>query len=141
MNLYILPFKYSEESFGSCLPSSFYLMLAWSSSILFKTEFGVSSPDTCWRGCFFSVFLIKKSKFYLEIVIFSWVVDFFEIILAFSLKQDLVYSHQPLAEEWLFFEFLIRKEPFVAEENLGLHKRELLKYHLFLFYFVRGVCQ
>ena len=55
--------------------------------------------------------------------------QFLENILAFTLKQDLVYSHQSLAEEWLFFEFLIRKELFVAEENLGLHKRELLKYH------------
>ena len=41
------------------------------------------------------------SHFSLKIVIFSWVVEFLENILAFSLKQDLVYSHQSLAEERL----------------------------------------
>ena len=53
----------------------------------------------------------------------SWVVDFLESILAFSLRQCLVYSHQSLAEEWLFFVFLIKKEVLVVEENSGLHKR------------------
>ena len=41
------------------------------------------------------------SYFSLKIVIFSWVVEFLENILAFSLKQDLVYSQQSLAEERL----------------------------------------
>ena len=57
-----------------------------------------------------SGFLLKFSLLYefsflpyfsLKIVIFSWVVEFLENILAFSLKQDLVYSHQSLAEEKL----------------------------------------
>ena len=56
-------------------------------------------------------------------------VEFLESILAFSLKRDLVYSHRSLAEEWLFFVFLIKQEVFVVEENSGLHKRGLLKYH------------
>ena len=41
--------------------------------------------------------------FSLKIVIYSWVVEFLENILAFSLKQDLVYSHQSLAEERLLY--------------------------------------
>ena len=52
-------------------------------------------------------------------------VEFLESILAFSLKRDLVHSHQSPAEEWLFFVLLIKKEFFVAQENSGLHKREL----------------
>ena len=35
----------------------------------------------------------------------SWVLEFLENILAFSLRQYLSYSHQPLAEEWLFLCF------------------------------------
>ena len=56
-------------------------------------------------------------------------VEFLESILEFSLKRDLVYSHQSLAEEWLLFVFLMKNEVFVAEKNSGLHKTELLKYH------------
>ena len=56
-------------------------------------------------------------------------VEFLESILAFSLKRDLVYSHQSLAVEWLYLVFLIKKEVFVAEENPRLHKTELFKYH------------
>ena len=56
-------------------------------------------------------------------------VEFLENILALSLKQDLVYFHQSLAEEWLFFAFLIKKRKvFVAEENSGSHKWEILTY-------------
>ena len=49
--------------------------------------------------------------------------EFSESILAFSLKQYLLYSHQLLAEKWLFFVFFIKKEVFIAEENSDLHKR------------------
>ena len=48
-----------------------------------------------YKFSFFSYFIIK-------IVIFSRVVEFLENIVAFSKKQDLVYSHQLLAEERLF---------------------------------------
>ena len=44
----------------------------------------------------------------------SWVVEFLEYILAFSLKQYLLYSHKSRAGEWLFFVFLIKTEVFVA---------------------------
>ena len=55
-------------------------------------------------------------------------VEFLESILAFSLKRYLVYSHQSMAEE-LFFVLLLKKEVFVAAENSGLHKRELVKHY------------
>ena len=32
-------------------------------------------------------------------------------------------SNQSLAQEWLFFAFLIKKEVLVVEKNSGLHKR------------------
>ena len=57
-------------------------------------------------------------------------VEFLENILAFSFKQDLVYSRQSLAEEWLLYLFFNEKRKvFVAEENSVLYKRESLKYH------------
>ena len=57
-------------------------------------------------------------------------VEFLEHVLAFSLKQDLVYFYLSFAEEWLFFRvFSIESKFFAAEEKLGWHKRELLKYH------------
>ena len=57
-------------------------------------------------------------------------VEFLENILPFSLKQDLVYFHLLLAEEWLLFcVFSKESKFFVAEEKSVLHKRELLKYH------------
>ena len=40
-----------------------------------------------------------------------------------------MFSHQSLAEEWLCFVFLVKKEKSVAKENSGFHKGELLKYH------------
>ena len=52
----------------------------------------------------------------------SWVVEFLENILVFSLKQYWLYSHQSLAKDSLFFVFLIKIEVFVSEENSGLHK-------------------
>ena len=51
-------------------------------------------------------------------------VEFLENISAFSLKHSL----QSLAEEKLFFVYLIKKV-FVAEENPGFYKRELLQHH------------
>ena len=44
-------------------------------------------------------------------------VEFLEHVLAFTLKQDLLYFHLSFAEEWL------------AKKKSGLHKRELLKCH------------
>ena len=64
----------------------------------------------------------------------SWVVEFLESILAFYLKQYLLYSHQSIDEEWLFFVFFIKNKVFRAEENSGLHKR-IIFMNLFQFNF------
>ena len=108
MIFYILSFTYFEESFGAFFALQI-LMLAkilapfaclfsnrWSSFCKFLI-IGLISGLKFSLLCKFS-FL---SYFSLKIVIFSWVVEFLEDILAFSLKQDLVYSHQSLAEEKL----------------------------------------
>ena len=51
-----------------------------------------------------------------------------------------MFFHKSLAEGWLCFVFLIKKEKPVVKEKSGLHKGELLKYHesfliLVFFYF------
>ena len=45
---------------------------------------------------FFACVFNKNSKFCLKIVMFPWVAETFENILAFSVKQDLVYSNSHL---------------------------------------------
>ena len=50
-----------------------------------------------------------------EILIFSRVVKLLEKVLALSLKLDLVFPHQVLAEKWLLFVFLIIKRKFCVE--------------------------
>ena len=67
-------------------------------------------------------------------------VEFLENFLPSSLKQDLVYFHLLLAEEWLLFcSFSKERKLFVAEVKSGLLKRELLKYHeLFLILVLEG---
>ena len=44
---------------------------------------------------------------FFSVPILSWVVKFLKNILSFSLKQELVYSHQSRSEEWLFCLLLI----------------------------------
>ena len=58
-------------------------------------------------------------------------VEFLEKVQALSLKLDLVFPHQSIAEECLLFSvFLVRKRKvFLAEENSCLCKRKLLKYN------------
>ena len=98
-------FKYFEESFGA-----FFVL-----QLLMLTQ--SLAPFACL--CSFSKFsiiglisglklsLLYKfsflSYFSLKIGMFFWVVEFLENILAFSLKQDLVYSQQSLAEERLLY--------------------------------------
>ena len=50
-------------------------------------------------------------------------VELLEKFLVFSLRLHLVVPLQSLAEEWLFFVFLMKKEVFVADVNSGLHKK------------------
>ena len=98
-------FKYFEESFGA-----FFVL-----QLLMLTQ--SLAPFACL--CSFSKFsiiglisglklsLLYKfsflSYFSLKIGMSFWVVEFLENILAFSLKQDLVYSQQSLAEERLLY--------------------------------------
>ena len=50
----------------------------------------------------------------------SWVVEFLENILAFSLKRYLLYSPQSLAEEWLFFCVFNKNRSLCGWGELGL---------------------
>ena len=56
-------------------------------------------------------------------------VEFWEIVVAFSLKLDSVFPHHSLAEKRFFSHVFNKKKALVAEENLDLQKWELLKYH------------
>ena len=51
-------------------------------------------------------------------------VEFLENVLAFSLKQELVYSYQFLTEEWVFLCFNNKNDFFVLEVSSGLHEKE-----------------
>ena len=53
-------------------------------------------------------------------------VEFLESVQPFCLKEDLLYLHLSLAEEWLLF-YVFSKESklFVDEEKSGLYKREI----------------
>ena len=89
MIFHILSLKYFEESFGEffCPPAS-NVNTKFSTFCLFM-----------FIVTFQSLVKFVVWSFVFKIVIFSWVVEFLENILAFSLKQDLVYSHKSLAEE------------------------------------------
>ena len=102
MIFHILSFKYFKEGFGAFFALQL-LMLAQSLApfACLLSSFRKFSIIGFISGLKFSL-LCKfsfLSYFSLKIVIFSWVVEFLEDILAFSLKQDLVCSHQSLAEE------------------------------------------
>ena len=79
-----------------------------------------------WREIFIFISGFLTSFFSLEILIFLCVEDFSKNVLPFFFKQDVIYSHHSLAEEEVFSD---ERKPLVAEQKLGLHKRELLKYH------------
>ena len=101
-------FKYFEEGFWAFLARQLLMLprsLApfaclfsnWKSSSWKFSIIGLISAlkfSLLYKFSFLSYFSIK-------VVIFFWVVEFLKNILAFSLKQDLVYSHQSLAEERL----------------------------------------
>ena len=48
-----------------------------------------------------------------QILIFSWVMEILEKFLAFSLKLDLVFPHQRLAEEVVFCVFNKKSNSFL----------------------------
>ena len=102
MIFHILSFKYFKEGFGAFFALQL-LMLAQSLApfACLLSSFRKFSIIGFISGLKFSL-LCKfsfLSYFSLKIVIFSWVVEFLENISSFSLKQDLVYSHQSLSEE------------------------------------------
>ena len=79
-----------------------------------------------WREIFIFISGFLTSFFSLEILILLCVEEFSKNVLPFFFKQDVIYSHHSLADEEVFSD---ERKPFVAEQKLGLHKRELLKYH------------
>ena len=103
MIFHILSFKYFEESFGEFFALQLLMLTQSLAPFACLCSFCKFSIIGLISGLKFS--LLYKfsflSYFSLKIVIFSWVVEFLENILSFSLKQDLVYSHQSLAEERL----------------------------------------
>ena len=64
---------------------SWLVELRKSFSVLFKTRFGVPHQSLADEVVFDA--FNKKTKFFLEIVLFSWAVEFLESILAFTLKD------------------------------------------------------
>ena len=98
---FILSFKYFEECFGEFFALQLLMLTQSLAPFACLCSFCKFSIIGLISGLKFS--LLYKfsflSYFSLKIVIFSWVVEFLENISSFSLKQDLVYSHQSLSEE------------------------------------------
>ena len=69
-----------------------YLFFNWWSSSFKFLIIGLTS------GLIF-LYRFRNLFFILEILIFSWVVEFLEHLLAFSLKQDLVYLHLSFGDQ------------------------------------------
>ena len=105
MIFHILSFKYFEESFGEFFALQLLMLTQSLAPFACLCSFCKFSIIGLISGLKFS--LLYKfsflSYFSLKIVIFSWVVEFLENILALSLKQDLVYSQQSIAEERLLY--------------------------------------
>ena len=127
----ILPFKYSENSFRA-----FFTLQLPSDVSIKSSTFCLFVFIKCFSCKFSIIDLISDLKFYfldklrspffsLEILIFCWVLEFTENVLEFSLKQDLVYFHQSLAEKWLFFVLLIKKKQILC--NWGEIKKLIIK--------------
>ena len=105
MTFHILSFKYFEESFGAFFSLQLLMLTQSLAPFACLCSFCKFSIIGLISGLKFS--LLYKfsflSYFSLKIVIFSWVVEFLENILALSLKQDLAYSQQSIAEERLLY--------------------------------------
>ena len=105
MIFHILSFKYFEESFGEFFALQLLMLTQSLAPFACLCSFCKFSIIGLISGLKFS--LLYKfsflSYFSIKVVIFFWVVEFLKNILAFSLKQDLVYSHQPFTEERLLY--------------------------------------
>ena len=103
MIFHILSFKYSEKCFGEFFALQLLKLTQSLAPFACLCSFCKFSIIGLISGLKFS--LLYKfsflSCFSLKIVAFSWVVEFLENVLAFSLKQDLVYAYQSLDEERL----------------------------------------
>ena len=98
MSLGLLEYFYLLSSVHNSYIVSFFIFCL---SSTLKKVLGHFRPPA--SGLKFSLSYKFSFLFYfsLKIGISSWVVEFLENTLPFSLKQDLVYSHQSLAEERL----------------------------------------
>ena len=106
MTFHVLSFRYFEKSFGAFFALQLLMVVrSFTPFACLLSSFCKFSIIGLISGLKFS--LLYKfsflSYFSLKIVIFSWVVEFLENILALSLKQDLVYSQQSIAEERLLY--------------------------------------
>ena len=115
MIFHTLSFKYFEQSFGTFFPLQLIMLTqSLANFACLLSTFCKFSIIGLISGLKFS--LLYKfsflSYFSLKIVIFPWVVEFLENILPFSLKQDLVYSQQSLAEERLLYPWSRREESY-----------------------------
>ena len=111
MIFHILSFKYFEESFGEFFALQVLILTQSWAPFACSCSFCKFSIIGLISGLKFS--LLYKCSFFsycsLKIVIFSWVVEFLENILAFSLKQDLMYSRQSIDEERLLYPWYRRE--------------------------------
>ena len=110
-NLAPIPWtKYFEESFGTFftlhLLSNISTQFSTFCLFVFSLITFILQVSNHWFNFWFEVFFfvyVLQSSFSLEILVFSWVLEFLEKVLTFSLKLNLVFSQQSLVEEWLFF--------------------------------------
>ena len=102
-------FRVSSKKFGWCNSNHQYIEIYHQ---YIEISFGIFfafklKHNICITFCTFSMFTFQLERFLnlfpnLEILIFSCVAKFLEIL-------DLVYSHQTLVEEELFFSFLVKR--------------------------------
>ena len=102
---HILSFKHFEEIFAEFFALQLLMLtqrLAPFASLCSFCKFSIIGLISGLKFCLLYKFSFLF-YFSLKIVIFSWMVEFLENILALSLKQDLVYSQQSIAEERLLY--------------------------------------
>ena len=124
-------FTFIEISCGAVLPLSSVIIFAWSFVPLLYFIWQIFNHwfNFCHEiSIFISGFL--TSFFGLEILIFLFVEEFSKNVLPFFFKQNVISTHHSRAdEEVLILIFSDERKPIVAEQKLGLHKRELFKYY------------
>ena len=113
MIFHILSFKYFKESFGEFFALQLLMLTQSLAPFACLCSFCKFSIIGLISGLKFSLlYKIFLSYFSVKIVIFSWVVEFLENILAFFLKQYLMCSQQSLAEERFLYAWSRRKRSY-----------------------------